>query len=139
MPPHWVKVQIRAHSELHVGRLYANVQALDLDLGVLLTEHRSGQEWIWTGAVQIPQPVRFYRIQLLCEDVSATQVCFEAVRFPDELTSSTVSVRLVGRPNGVWGQLDSPAGEPPLSLQFGWGLAVLAAAGVLLLRRLRLG
>jgi len=122
-----------------VGHLYAHVQALDLDLGVMLEEQRSETEWAWVGDVQIPEAVRFYRIQLRCEDVSTSRICFEAVRFPDDLQSSTVAVRLVGRPNGVWGQLDSPSGEPPLSLQFGWGLAVLGLAGVLLLRRLRLG
>jgi hypothetical protein len=61
------------------------------------------------------------------------------MNFPDDLAHSSVFVRLVGRPNGVWGQLDPPTAEIPLSLQFGWGLVVTLLAGLLVISRLRNG
>ncbi len=136
MTPHWVHLQVRADDQLGVGQIRVRVQGLGQEVGVLLEEDSEDPGQTWTGAVQLPDVPRFYRLEVHCEDVSTSRLCFEALRFPTDLTRSEVAVRLVGRPGGVWGRVDTMGDPVPLSAQFGGGLAVLALAGLLVLRRL---
>ncbi len=139
MPAHTVSITVHAPKTLQVRTLEARVHAIDLDVKLPLTGERLEDARVWTGTTSFPETPRLVRVRLFCGDSFTEEVCFDGLRFPDSLTHSHLAVQLVPRPNGVWGRLEDPAPGVPLSLQFGFGLAVLWLAAFLYLRRVRRG
>ncbi len=139
MPAHTVTIQVHAPKALQVRTLTARVHAIDLDVKLPLEATRLEDARSWEGTTSFPDPPRLMRVRLFCGDSYTEEVCFDGLRFPDSLEHTSLVVQLIARPNGVWGRLDDPGIQVPLSLQFGLGLAVLWLAGWLYLRRVRRG
>jgi len=139
VPAHTVTIQVQAPKALQVRTLSARVHAIDLDVDLQLQAVRLEDSRVWTGTTSFPDAPRLMRVRLFCGDSYTEEVCFDGIRFPDAMDHSSLVVQLVARPNGVWGRLEDPGVQVPLSLQFGAGLAILWLAGWLYLRRLRDG
>jgi hypothetical protein len=135
VPAHTVTIQVHAPKTLQVRTLSARVHAIDLDVDLGLLATRLEEARTWEGTTSFPDAPRLMRVRLFCGDSYTEEVCFDGIHFPDSLDHTTVAIQLVARPNGVWGRLDDPGLQVPLSLQFGAGLAVLWLAAWLYLRR----
>ncbi len=139
MSAHIVTIRVEAPKSLQVRTLAARVHAIGLDVNLQLTVTRLENSRIWEGTTSFPDPPRLLRLRLHCGDSFTEEVCFDGIRFPDQLNQTHLAIQLVPRPNGVWGRLEATGFEVPLSLQFGGGLLVLWLAAILTLRRLRRG
>jgi hypothetical protein len=139
MPAHTVSIRVEAPKSLNVRTLTARVHGIDLDVNLPLQVTRLEESRVWLGTTSFPDTPRLLRLRLFCGDSYTEEVCFDTIRFTDDLAYTAVAVQLIPRPNGVWGKLADPGIQVPLSLQFGAGLLVLWLAAYLYLRRVRNG
>lgn len=134
-----MNIRVEAPKALQVRTLSARVHGIDLDVDLSLKAVTHADSRTWEGTTSFPDTPRLMRLRLFCGDSFTEEVCFDSLRFPDDLGLTTVAIQLVPRPNGVWGRLIDGDPGPSLGLQFGAGLVVMWVAAVLYLRRVRRG